>query len=451
VAILRLELAKLRGFVNPADVFLAIHKQDPNVFWLDRSTHPDEPVSIIGSAGSILKLGEDPLEEIANHLLKLRQSVVSFPEQEIPFSFRPGLVGYLGYEMLTGARDSKSSEPVAELMVVDRAMVFDHRDRHMYFIGLFETEAEFQNWHRAALLRLTLVGGELASYTQLTKEPKIVSSKLRHSPEKYLELINKCKEHIASGDVYQLCLTNQILIEHDADPLRTFLTLRDQNPAPYGSYIKIGQREIVSSSPEQFLKVTTDGKVSSKPIKGTRPRSLVPVEDELLAKELRDNQKEQAENLMIVDLMRNDLGRVCEPGSVVVDKLFDVESYATVHQLVSTVTGTLRSEHNAVTALASCFPAGSMTGAPKIKAIEILSKLEDGPRGVYSGAIGYLGFDGAADLGMTIRTLVFEGKFATLGVGGGITIDSNPDQELEETMLKAQALLRTLGGATWKH
>jgi aminodeoxychorismate synthase component I len=451
VAILRLELAKLRGFVNPADVFLAIHKQDPNVFWLDRSTHPDEPVSIIGSAGSILKLGEKPLEEIANHLLKLRQSVVSFPEQEIPFSFRPGLVGYLGYEMLTGARDSQSSEQVAELMVVDRAMVFDHRDRHMYFIGLFETEAEFQNWHRAALLRLTLVGGELASYTQLTKEPKIVSSKLRHSPAKYLELINKCKEHIASGDVYQLCLTNQILIEHDADPLRTFLTLRDQNPAPYGSYIKIGQREIVSSSPEQFLKVTTNGKVSSKPIKGTRPRSLVPVEDELLAKELRENQKEQAENLMIVDLMRNDLGRVCEPGSVVVDKLFDVESYATVHQLVSTVTGTLRSEHNAVTALASCFPAGSMTGAPKIKAIEILSKLEDGPRGVYSGAIGFFGFDGAADLGMTIRTLVFEGKFATLGVGGGITIDSNPDQELEETMLKAQALLRTLGGTTWKH
>ena len=448
---MRLELAKLRGFVNPADVFLAIHKQDPNVFWLDRSTHPDEPVSIIGSAGSILKLGEKPLEEIANHLLKLRQSVVSSPEHEIPFSFRPGLVGYLGYEMLTGARDSQSSEQVAELMVVDRAMVFDHRDRHMYFIGLFETEAEFQNWHRAALLRLTLVGGELASYTQLTKEPKIVSSKLRHSPAKYLELIHKCKEHIASGDVYQLCLTNQILIEHDADPLRTFLTLRDQNPAPYGSYIKIGQREIVSSSPEQFLKVTNNGKVSSKPIKGTRPRSLVPVEDELLAKELRENQKEQAENLMIVDLMRNDLGRVCEPGSVVVDKLFDVESYATVHQLVSTVTGTLRSEHNAVTALASCFPAGSMTGAPKIKAMEILSTLEDGPRGVYSGAIGFFGFDGAADLGMTIRTLVFEGKFATLGVGGGITIDSNPDQELEETMLKAQALLRTLGGTTWKH
>jgi anthranilate/para-aminobenzoate synthase component I len=246
-------------------------------------------------------------------------------------------------------------------------------------------------------------------------------------------------------------LTNQILIEHDADPLKTFLTLREQNPAPYGSYIKIGQREIVSSSPEQFLKVTTEGKISSKPIKGTRPRSLVPVEDELLAKELRENQKEQAENLMIVDLMRNDLGRVCEPGSVVVDKLFDVESYATVHQLVSTVSGTLQQGQNAVTALKACFPAGSMTGAPKIRAMEILEELEAGPRGPYSGAIGYLGFDGSADLGMTIRTLVFEGSLASLGVGGGITIDSSPDQELQETMLKADALLRTLGGNTWSH
>ena len=297
---MRLELAKLRGFVNPADVFLSIHKDDPNTFWLDRSTNPDEPVSVIGSAGSILALGNNPLEAIANHLARIKESIESFPEADIPFSFRPGLVGYLGYEMLKGAREIASGE-LAELMIVDRAMVFDHRDRHMYFIGLFETEAEFQNWHRAALLRLTLVGGELASYTQRTKEPKIVSSKLRHSPDKYLELIDRCKQHIASGDVYQLCLTNQILIEHDADSLKTFLTLRQQNPAPYGSYVKVGKREIVSSSPEQFLKVTAEGQISSKPIKGTRPRSLVPVEDELLAKELRENQKEQAENLMIVD------------------------------------------------------------------------------------------------------------------------------------------------------
>ena len=237
------------------------------------------------------------------------------------------------------------------------------------------------------------------------------------------------------------------MIEHDADPLKTFLTLRQQNPAPYGSYVKVGNREIVSSSPEQFLKVTASGKISSKPIKGTRPRSQVPAEDELLAKELRENEKEQAENLMIVDLMRNDLGRICEPGSVTVEKLFDVESYATVHQLVSTVTGELLDNENAVTALEACFPAGSMTGAPKIRAIEILEDLEAGPRGVYAGALGFLGFDGSADLGMTIRTLVFEGNVVSLGVGGGITIDSNPEQELQETMLKAEALRHALLGS----
>lgn len=446
---MRLELAKLRGWVNPADIFLSIHKDDPNTFWLDRTTNPDEPVSVIGSSGATLQLGNDPLRAIRSYLSELKQSIASYPKEELPFSFRPGLVGYLGYEMLSGARETVPNG--AELMIVDRAMVFDHRDKHVYFLGLFETEDQFHNWHRAALLRMTLVGGERSSYLQRTREPKIVSSKLRHSPEKYLELIAKCKEHIASGDVYQLCLTNQILIEHDANPLKTYLTLREQNPAPYGSYIKIGNKELVSSSPEQFLKVTVEGKISSKPIKGTRPRSAVPIEDELLAKELRENQKEQAENLMIVDLMRNDLGRICEPGSVTVEKLFDIESYATVHQLVSTVTGTLLPDQNAVTALEACFPAGSMTGAPKIRAIEILGELEKEPRGVYSGAIGYLGFDGSADLGMTIRTLVFEGNVATLGVGGGITIDSDPEQELQETMLKAEALLKTLGGTKWNH
>ena len=159
---MRLELAKLRGFVNPADIFISIHKDDPNTFWLDRSTHPDEPVSVIGSAGSTLDLGDNPLEAISNHLSKIKESIESVPEHQIPFSFRPGLVGYLGYEMLNGAREVATGEK-AQLMIVDRAMVFDHRDRHMYFIGLFETEAEFHNWHRAALLRLTLVGGELAS------------------------------------------------------------------------------------------------------------------------------------------------------------------------------------------------------------------------------------------------------------------------------------------------
>jgi aminodeoxychorismate synthase component I len=442
---LRLEIEKLRGWVNPADAFLAMHSKDPNAFWLDRSTNQDEPVSIIGSAGSVIRAADEAFALASEHLGAINQAIVYLPEEEIPFSFRPGLVGYLGYEL--GEEESEGIHPKAQFMIVDRAMIFDHSTKSMYFIGLFETREEFVNWYRAALLRLTLVGGELASYKQKTKEPKLISSKLRHSKERYLELIQKAKEHIKTGDVFQLCLTNQIFIEHDADALKTFLTLRESNPAPYGSYLKLGGIEIVSSSPEQFLKVSASGKVSSKPIKGTRPRSKDPAEDAQIANELVNNEKERAENLMIVDLMRNDFGRVCEADSIAVEKLFDIESYATVHQLVSTVTGTLKLGQSATSALAACFPAGSMTGAPKIRAVEILRELEASPRDIYSGAFGYLGFDGSADFGMTIRTLVFEGNSASLGVGGGITIDSDPDSEFEETMLKSKALLRALGGS----
>ena len=441
---MRLEIEKLRGWVNPADAFLAMHSKDSNAFWLDRSTNQDEPVSVIGSAGSVIEAADGAFALASEHLSAINQAIVSLSDEEVPFSFRPGLVGYLGYEL--SDEGNGGIHPKSKFMIVDRAMVFDHSTKSMYFIGLFETRDEFVNWYRAALLRLTLVGGEVASYKQKTKEPKLISSRLRHSKQSYLELIQKAKEHIKTGDVFQLCLTNQISIEHDADALKTFLSLRESNPAPYGGYLKLGGVEIVSSSPEQFLKVSASGKVSSKPIKGTRPRSKDLAEDIQIADELVNNEKERAENLMIVDLMRNDLGRVCESDSIVVEKLFDIESYATVHQLVSTVTGTLRADQNATSALAACFPAGSMTGAPKIRAVEILKELEAAPREIYSGAFGYLGFDGSADFGMTIRTLVFEGNSASLGVGGGITIDSDPASEFEETMLKSKALLRALGG-----
>ena len=441
---MRLEIEKLRGWVNPADAFLAMHSKDSNAFWLDRSTNQDEPVSVIGSAGSVIEAEDEAFALASAHLGAINRELGLLPEEEIPFSFRPGLVGYLGYEL--GDQGNGGIHPKSKFMIVDRAMVFDHSTKSMYFIGLFETRDEFVNWYRAALLRLTLVGGEGAAYKQKTKEPKLISTSLRHTEQIYLELIQKAKAHIKTGDVYQLCLTNRISIEHDADALKTFLSLRESNPAPYGGYLKLGGVEIVSSSPEQFLKVSASGKVSSKPIKGTRPRSKDSVEDTQIADELVNNEKERAENLMIVDLMRNDLGRVCESDSIVVEKLFDIESYATVHQLVSTVTGTLRAGQSATSALAACFPAGSMTGAPKIRAVEILKELEAAPREIYSGAFGYLGFDGSADFGMTIRTLVFEGNSASLGVGGGITIDSDPASEFEETMLKSKALLRALGG-----
>lgn len=446
---MRLHLEKLRGWVNPTDAFVALYSKEPNSFWLDRSTNQEEAVSVIGSAGSVLRLGDEALQVASDHLARIKQ-ISKESDIQAPFSFRPGLVGYIGYEYSSGARDIQGVHPKAQFLIVERAMVFDHTNRQMYFIGIFESESEFREWLKAALLRLALIGGEQAAFMQNTLPPRIISTKLRHQSESYLELVKQAKDYIAKGDVYQICLTNQISIECEASPLRTFISLRETNPAPYASYLKIGALEIVSTSPEQFLKVSSSGQVSTKPIKGTRPRSENPEEDELIASQLRDNEKERAENLMIVDLMRNDLARVCEPDTVSVESLFEIESYATVHQLVSKVVGTLKPAQTATSAIAACFPGGSMTGAPKIRAMEILQELEAAPRDIYSGAIGYLGIDGSAEFGMTIRTLVFEGKYATLGVGGGITIDSDPRAELEETMLKAKALIKILGGPDWK-
>jgi para-aminobenzoate synthetase len=337
-------------------------------------------------------------------------------------------------------------EPQSDLLLeVDRAIVFDHDKQHIWFIGEFERQRDFDDWMQAALLRFALVGGQQAQYRDLHAGGDVWAPQLRHDSSRYVELIQRAQEHIRRGDVYQLCLTNEVTIETSVDPLLTFLRLREQNPAPYAAFMRVDGISVVSASPEQFLKIDSQGWISSKPIKGTRKRGANPEEDAAIAQELRSNEKERAENLMIVDLMRNDFGRVCEVGSVDVPKLFDVETYATVHQLVSTVRGKLTSAHTALDAILAAFPGGSMTGAPKQRAIEIIQDLEQGNRGIYSGALGYISPTGSAEFGMVIRTLVFRNGTATLGVGGGITIDSNPRAELEETKLKAKALLRALG------
>ena len=420
---MRLFSAKLPSRVNMADAFITLHKNDPYAFYLDREINTSNPFSVIGGSHSVL--GE---KEVGEYL----ESISSFDDTSLPFDFRPGLVGAISYE---GEQ---------YWLPVDRALVLDHKDNVLYFIGLFETEADFQHWEQAALLRLALIGGERANYLAMRQidAPKSISS--RHSDEEYLALIESCKSSIAKGDAYQLCLTNQISIDTANDPFAVYLNLRSISPAPYSAYIKLGDKAIVSSSPEQFLKVS-NGLVSTKPIKGTRPRGKTQEEDLQLAEELRTNEKERAENLMIVDLMRNDLALVSEPDDVVVEKLFDVESYASVHQLVSTVVAKLKPGLDVFDAIKAAFPAGSMTGAPKKSAMEILSGLEKGPRGIYSGALGFIGSNGSAELGMTIRTIVFEKGKATIGIGGGITIDSVASEELAETKLKAKALLSALG------
>lgn len=421
---MRLFSLQLRGWIPPANAFLQFFANSPNCFWLDREFNLTSYFSVIGAGIEATKSPEDSLP------------IVLEEEQDLPFDWRPGLVGFYEYE---GA---------PRFLEVDRGMVFDHTNRKMYLVGVFESQEGFQNWCNAAFLRLGLIGGELAAYRlQAAKNKTTSRAKVRHGSAEYLQMIKQAQEHIAAGDVYQICLTNRIDVEHTLDPLATYLELREVNPAPYAAFIRIGESTLVCSSPEQILQVTPSGLVSTKPIKGTRPRSDEPKADSLFAEELRNNEKERAENLMIVDLMRNDIGRVTIADSIKVSKLFEIESYATVHQLVSTVEGQLVPGQSAITALAAVFPGGSMTGAPKIRAMEIIQDLERGPRGVYSGAVGYFGFNGAAEFGMTIRTIVFEGTMAYIGVGGGITSDSEPMAELEETKLKAQALLRVINAA----
>ena len=420
---MQLHVESLRGWVSPTNAFIALFAESKNAFWLDREFSQTQRFSVIGTGDEVAFEDFD----------SLRHSLSKLDDIDLPFSFRPGLVGWLDFEL---------SQP--RFMRVESAMVFDHENRHLYLIARSKNETRFRHWLDAALLRIGLIGGESLKYLHQTKKASITSVTPRHSDEAYLALIERAQAHIAAGDVYQLCLTNQYLIAGEADPLATFIELRENNPAPYAGYFKFGETALVSSSPEQFIAVSQSGEVSSKPIKGTRPRGIDAETDSKIIEELQNNAKERAENLMIVDLMRNDLAKGCEPDSVSVPKLCDVESYATVHQLVSTVTGTLTQGNDAISALSAAFPGGSMTGAPKLRAIEIIGELEAGQRGVYSGVVGYLSDNGSADFGMIIRSLVFEGGQITLGVGGGITIDSEPVAELAETKLKALALLKAL-------
>lgn len=434
----------LHGWANPADVFCLLYSNDRAAFWLDREHHPDRPFSVLGHAYADQVFG---YQEALEAMTKLTDSQTESPEiQELPFEFRPGLVGWFEYrEPNTPMADLR-----AQLMLVREALIFDHTKRRITILGLFDSAEDFEQWRQGVALRIWFSGGQQVGYRmRATRHYKTQEAlQLRDDSNSYIAKINRVKEHIARGDVYQLCLTNRISGLTDRDPLAVFLRLRAANPAPYATYIRVGSRALVSSSPEEFLHRSSKGLVSTKPIKGTRPRNQDPGIDGEIAAELATNPKERAENLMIVDLMRNDLGRICATDTVTVTELFKVESYATVHQLVSTITGqqtatgSLGEQLNCM--LDACFPAGSMTGAPKLRAMELIDEIEASPRGIYSGIAGYLGIDGSVELGMNIRSLVFEGEEVSIGVGGGITADSDPAAELAETQVKAGALLEAL-------
>ncbi len=372
-------------------------------------------------------------------VLNRRLSERHLPASELPFA--GGYVGYFGYELKAdcGARASHTAAtPDAVWMFLDRLIVVDHETDRTHLVAVGErSDPALDAWleeTETAVGRLAPVDVPAAPVP--TTDPALAFDRAR-----YLSDINECQRLLRAGESYEVCLTDTAHLPSTDDPLAFYLRQRRANPAPYASFLRLGETSVASSSPERFLKVTADRMVETKPIKGTAARDGDPRCDERLASTLADSAKTRAENLMIVDLLRNDLGRVCVPGSVHVPHFMAVETYATVHQLVSTIRGSLRPGISTMDCVRACFPGGSMTGAPKLRTMEILDRLETEARGIYSGAIGWLSPDGQADLSVVIRSATLTSQETTVGAGGAIVLASDPADEYQEMLLKVRATL----------
>jgi para-aminobenzoate synthetase component 1 len=442
----------LQHWVDPERVFAEIYGRAPNAFWLDSGRDATAGTSYLG-AGDPLATPHD-LTDVVEQLRRRRVEVGAIDAPSEGFSL--GWVGWLSYEFGAaehGVDTAPAAVPGAALLWVTRAIGFDH-DAGVITLLALEGEPDAAGWleRTARLLDVPRLGRRpvlepfaLTGTVRIRTTDAAPRPRWRHDAAEYERLVRDCQESIRRGDAYQLCLTNRIDVDVHPDPLTTYLAVRAANPSHHGGYLRIGGVALLSASPERFLHVDAAGAVETKPIKGTRPRGAGAAADVRLRAELLASDKERAENLMIVDLMRNDLARVALLGSVEVTSLLAVESYSSVHQLVSTVTAQLAPGADALDAVAALFPAGSMTGAPKISAMRILNRLEGGQRGIYAGVFGYFGLDGALDLAMVIRSIVLTADGASIGTGGGITALSVPAEEVEETRLKAAPLLDALG------
>jgi len=381
---------------------------------------------------------------------------------ELPFL--GGAVGYIGYELAATLEPRIVTQPHDDLGLpdlalafVDRVLAYDHRAERLWVLGLGFGEVGAAEGSAIERSRL-LVDGVVARIEQLLGRPdppprpapalprRRVATPIESTTDAsgYAKAVDAILQEIGEGNVYQANFSQRLSLDASVDPWHLYLALRRHNPAPFGAYLQIGEAAVLSSSPERFLRMDEGRRVESRPIKGTRPRGDTEIEDERLRDALSVSEKDRAENLMIVDLVRNDLGRVCTPGSIEVPELMAIETYAAVFQMVSTVTGLLATHRDAFDLLRATFPPGSMTGAPKLAAIDLLSRLESIRRGVYAGALGYLDVRGGLDLSVVIRTLVWKEGRAHLHVGGGVVADSSAEGEYFESLDKAKAPLAAI-------
>ena len=385
----------------------------------------------------------DPFAMLRKELAEKVESVENVP-------FAGGALGYWGYDlarrMMSMPCSARDSERLPEMAVgiYDWALVLDHQQRRARLVSQqrYSGTAELL----AEILRRLHCNPAPAPDT-FRVHGKISSN---FTPDSYAAAFCKVQGYLRSGDCYQINLAQRFSAQAEGDAFGAYLRFRSLNPAPYAGFLNLPQARILCTSPERFLAVR-GGRVETRPIKGTRPRSSDENMDRKLSEELHNHPKDRAENLMIVDLLRSDLGKSCIPGSILAPKLFEVESFASVHHLVSTVEGRLAPGRDALDVLRDCFPGGSVTGAPKLRAMQIIEQLEPDRRGVYCGTIGYIGFDGNMDSNIVIRTLVYSENEIRCWAGGGIVADSEEKAEYQETLDKASAMLGLLQayGGEW--
>jgi len=375
------------------------------------------------------------------------------PDAEAAPGLTGGFVGYLGYECKADCGSPnvhRSDMPDAVMMLADRIVAIDHLAQSTAVIAVCGggDEDDQREWLDAAVTAVEELLASGPTEAQVRAEPlseiapaseQDVVFRCGRGRDRYLADIGRCQAEMAAGESYEVCLTDQIRTDAEPDPFLLYRNLRRRNAAPFSAFLKLGEVSIASSSPERFVGMDRERKAQARPIKGTTRRSSDPVEDAAARQSLLEDEKTFAEHLMIVDLLRNDLGRVCELDSIRVPEFMVVEDYATVHQLISTITGTLDEQHTPVQLVRACFPGGSMTGAPKIRTMGIIDDVEREARGVYSGSIGYFGLDGSVDLNIVIRTVVMRPGDTTIGAGGAIVMQSDPADEFDELLLKARA------------
>jgi len=416
----------------------------------------DGEARIHADAATIAIPSPDPLETVQSLLCRERP----IPVAGLP-RFHGGAVGYLAYDLahsferIPPPRGRSLDIPLGILSWYRTVVAFDHLRRTIKVITHVPTTGDILGAYRDAERELEILADRLSrpldpgdgrGATQIHASAASMRFQSNQTREQFEEAVRRAKEYILAGDVLQVVLSQRLTTPTGSTGLAIYRALRAINPSPYMYLLDFGDLQVVGASPEMLVRVE-DGTVSVHPIAGTRPRGRTPDEDARLAEELARDEKERAEHFMLVDLGRNDIGRVSEPGTVRVSRLLDVERYSHVMHLVSHVEGRLRRDLRAVDALRACFPAGTVSGAPKIRAMEIISELEPDARGIYAGAVGYIGFDGNLDTAIAIRTVVLHQGMAHIQAGAGVVADSVPEIEYQETMNKAAALLRAVASA----